>query len=30
MNLSNKNILRQMHRWLGVVAGIQLLLWTVS
>ncbi|MBT3425496.1 MAG: PepSY domain-containing protein [Gammaproteobacteria bacterium] len=30
MKLTKKNYLRQMHRWLGLIAGIQLLLWTVS
>jgi len=26
----NKNLLRNVHRWLGLIAGVQLLLWTIS
>ena len=30
MNAASQKILRESHRWLGLIAGIQLLLWTVS
>ena len=30
MNAATQRLLRESHRWLGLIAGIQLLLWTIS